>query len=554
MTSSTSSSTALVPYYPEHQALHKAQEYLLKESDFSKRVTIPLPADPDDLYEKVLFQFQRHIEKQYQELPWPEHMKKILVETQIHGGKGDIVAAAKAISLMQRICPETVTFDWVSEAVLSEYDPLSFLTPAEASKVHHRSFSSSPVETDPADFLLIGPVASLGKDYIENRVTYRKIKGPIYGFKEIASGGPFFLNYKLYQAIFPSDSEYVSFPMDILPGTGVFLDPSRMQAPLSRTYCCPSYIHSIQDPDLRKDILESMQVYDDTTTPDYDKYSLNSGYAHRPTSWGKFIDCVAMHEQEKHAVIVLNQKGEFYNLSAEEFCDQIFTPERLDLFKKHGYGSLTLKAQDTEKAFLLSEDCQTKRNLTVIIRPSFKPNDMKQLQLASERLIATGDNTAIESWAARCKLYLYECFPHKAEFLNQQITLAKTIAPSVAKLLEYSVSTSELEEILKDPALAEDTLKFCKYITEHCSFDPIFEAGIKRTAWHHTIPELMTIEEDIINKGKEFQNGLLEYVKDPKPGKSLTISTLPQLKKRVREVVDLYLQKTASPSIEKDKT
>ena len=407
--------------------------------------------------------------------------------------------------------------------------------------MQHRHLHSLPGDTDPADFCLIGPVTSWGKGYIEARCG-RKIAGPIYGFQEIAKEGPDLdpmeRNIELFRLIFNSN---LHFPMGITPGSGVFLDQERIKSPLSRGYCCPSYLHCVQDAELRKDILGAMRIYDDKTTPDFDRYSFNSGYAHYPQSWGRFIDAVAIHECDKHVVIVLNQYGELNRLSAEEFCNEIFTQERLDLLQEKGYGSLSLKAKESVTSLLLTEDAQDKRDLTVIIRPSFTSQDMKQLQLASERLLATGDNTAIESWCARCKVYLYECWPHKCNFLKQQKNLAKTIAPSMGRLLDVPTDDRiALEKALKNPDLEKDTLNFCKYIIEHCSFDPLFEGGFKRAAWHHTIPDFMKIEEETI--GKEFQRDLVQYIKDPRSVISLTISTLPQLQERIEKRMQQYFE------------
>lgn len=506
----------------------------------SQSITVSLPENMDDLLEKVLILFQREIEKIYLNLPWPKNMKNILIETTVSGGKGDIAAAAKAISLVLRFCPKSVSIDWV-HASISGCDPLSFLTHQEKSRVTHRELRSLPVNKDPADFVIIGPIVGIGKAKIEE-YTGRKIEGPIYGFNEIAMGhgDPTWINFKSYFSIFPSTLRY--FSMGITPGSGIFLDQTRIKAPLTRTCCCPSYLLSIQDASLRKDILESMQVYDDRTKPDFDRYSFNSGYAHNPNLRGRFIEAVAIHECSKDAIIVLNDRGAFGALSSEEFFDYIFTSKRLDLLQKKGYGSITLKTKNKEISFLLSEDGQNMRNVTVITRPSFTPHDMKQLQLSSERMIATGDNTAIEAWCAKCKLFLYECLPHKLGFKEQQIDLAKKMAPAMSRLLELpnDCSTSKLEKAVHDPDLEKDTLNFCKYVVEHCSFGPIFEAGIKRAAWHHIIPDLVTIEEQTIDK--EFQTDLIQYVKDPKSKKFLTINTLPQLEKRIQETVADYLK------------
>lgn len=545
-------------------------------------VDIALPPQVENL-DEALFPLHRQIESQYSALPWPVKMQKIVVLTQVCGGRGDIAAAAKAIALMQKLRP-TLTFDWVLQgAQLDQYDPMSFLSCNDPSKVRIRYWLSQPPEEAPGDFLLAGPVKlDLGIDYIESRIS-RKIAGPTFGFMENAEDlrtfYPEILQAKvenapqqasaneIYQTLhstaFPSKSGNSKglLPMGVQPGSGVFLDQSRIEAPLSRGYCCPSYLPQIQDGELRKDILEAMNVFDGHSEPDYDQYSFNSGYAHHPASWGKFIDCTAIHEKNKHVVIVLNQRGEFAHPSIQEFQDQIFTPERLALLKQKGYGTVVFKGQGQEPA-LLQEDGgpQSDRRLTVIVRPSFVPSDMRRMQLASERLLATGDNSAVESWCARCKLYLYEDVANlgcKWRFLEQQVDLAQTISPNLSKLLalfggdrrlpDHSLNQplsgqkmAEMEQLLNDPNLSDATLQFCDRITANYSFYEVLEAALKRTAWHHYIPELARIEAETLDEG--FRSGLVGYLKNPEASeKALRVQAIPELGKRVQEAVQQYL-------------
>jgi hypothetical protein len=538
-------------------------------------IDIALPEQIENLAE-TLFPLHRKIEGLYCDLPWPVQMQKIVVFTKVQGGRGDIAAAAKAITFMQQICP-TLTFDWVLlGAMHDQYNPQSFLHCRDPSKVQIRDCPSQPFETSSGDFLLVGPVKN---DYaIEAiaRLISRRIAGPSCGFMENAEDILTFIPEvlqsvvektspdKIYQTlhsyVFPSKLGGLNrgcLPMGLQPGSGVFLDRGRIEAPLSRGYCCPSYLLQIQDVELRNDILESMHVFDGQSAPDYDQHSFNSGYAHRPASWGKFIDCVAIHEQNKHVVIVLNQRGEFANLATEQFQNQIFTPARLAFLKQKGYGTVILKGQGpTALALQDAEDPQLERCLTVIIRPSFAPSDMRQLQLASERLLGTGDNSALESWCARCKLYLYEDVANlgcKWRFLQQQVDFAQTISPNLSRLLALfggdrrlpgvSVNEtfsreemSEIEQLLNDPDLSDATLHFCDHVTTNYSFDKVLEGALKRAAWHHCIPELASIEAETIDK--EFFPELLAYLKNPNTSqKNLRVTTLPELKMRLKKTV-----------------
>lgn len=539
-----------------------------------------LPEEIDDLQE-ILFPLHRQIERLYRDLPWPEKIQKIVVLTQVSGGRGDIAAAAKAISSMQRMCP-SLTFDWILPgARFDQDDPMSFLNCNDPSRIHMRGLPSEPPEEGPGDFLLVGPVrVSWGIDDIERRIA-RKISGPVFGFLEngdyLSTFWPEMVQAELrsvpdeanlnekYQyvhpSIFPSKAEDGNglLPMGLQQGSGVFLDESRIQAPLSRGYCCPSYVLQLQDEGLRSDILEAMNGSDMQSEPDYDRCSLNSGYAHRPPSWGKFIDCVAIHERQRHGVIVLNQHGEFACLSTKEFQDQIFTPERRAFLLQKGYGTVIVKGKEQEPSFVLNgENSQACRRMTVIVRPSFSPGDMRLLQLASERLLATGDNSAVESWCARCILYLYEDVANcgcKWRFLQQQVDLAATISSRYSKLLAifggdrrlpehvlYGPPTlqkmAEIERLLLDPTVRDATLQFCGQIIERYSFHAVLEGALKRAAWHHCIPELEMVEAEAL--GDKFRAGIVAYLHNPEVSeKKLIVGDLSELGNRVRQRVGL---------------
>lgn len=563
-------------------AFHKFEDsFKISSSKKLKGIDVVLPKEIEIL-DEALFPLHRQIESQYRTLPWPDKIQKIVVLTQVQGGRGDIAAATKAIAVMQRICPN-LTFDWVLQgAQYNQYDPISFLNCKDPSKVKARTWQSEPSEDIPGDFLLAGPVKlGWGINYIENRIS-RKIAGPIFGFMENAEDFQTFHsemlpiiiekfpnkeNQEIYESlhriVFPnrSGNSQGLLPMGIKTGSGVFLDKSRLEAPLSRGYCCPSYLTQIGNVELRKDILEAMDVFDNESQPDYDQYSFNSGYAHHPVSWGKFIDCVAIHEKEKHVVIVLNQRGEFANPSTEEFQEQILEEKRLVFLKTKGYGNVIFKGQDRKALYL--QQASNARCLTVIIRPSFTPNDMKQMQLASERLLATGDNSAVESWCARCKLYLYEDVANwgcKWRFLQQQVDLAREISPNLSRLLALfggdsrlserflnkplnSETMEEMEKLLNDPELSKATLDFCDHITSNYSFDDVLEGALKRTAWHHCIPELCKLESETLDK--EFQTGLVTYLKNQEESeKILHVNNLPSLSKQIQETVRKYLSYT----------
>ncbi len=558
---------------------------------FPEKFDITFPSEIKDLPEALFF-FHRYIDSQYSALPWPEKMQKILIFTHLSGGKGDLAAAGKVIALMQRICPDLI-FDWAVIAACYDptYQPHLFLNGADHSKVHVRCSptvygGSKPKDESPADMVVTGPFSLCDHSCEEIEKTInRPIKGPVFSFQEnaqflwqlnshetqeiISDGRKGHrsneeIYQKLHPIIFPSTAtrERSTLPMGIQPGSGVFLDTARIKAPLSRGYCCPSYLLQIQDAQLRDDILIAMNVFDQGTQPDYDQHSFNSGYAHASATWARFIDCVAMHEKKKHVVIVLNQEGAVHQLSTPTFQSEIFTQKRLAFLKQKGFGDILLKGEKPQTfAVQKAANPQQERRLIVIIRKFFSPNDMKCMQLASERLLATGDNSAAEAWCSRCKLYLYEDVNNagcKWRFLQQQVDLAKTISPNLSRLLTLfggglrinippheprsEDQMAEIEELLNDPNISDATLQFCDEIVSNYSFDTVLEGALKRTAWHNYIPELAQIEASALDEN--FRTGLMEYLDNPNTAKKeFCVSQIPAMGVNIKKAIEQHFEK-----------
>jgi hypothetical protein len=255
---------------------------------------------------------------------------------------------------------------------------------------------------------------------------------------------------------------------------------------------------------------------------------------------------VSIHEKEKNVTIVLNQHGAFKSFTTDEFCEHIFTPTRQEQLKELGYGILSVKGAENAPRNVLSS-IKGERSLTIILRPFFKPNDMKNLQLASERLLATGDNTAAESFAARCGLYVYEDVANlgcKTQFLQQQVQLAHTISPNVGTLLSLfgkrgdfsEENRAHVIEILQDPYLKEKTFHFCNLIVKNYSFQKILQGALKRFAWHQALPTLM--HEEIASLDPSFKEGLVDFFKNAHDeDKILTLNNISFLKQTIEQNV-----------------
>lgn len=508
----------------------------------------PFPKPP-----RVLYQLQRLIEAPYRNLPWPQDIRHIAVHTMLAHGRGDTATAAKVIKLMQRMCP-SLTFDWIIDA--KDYDAATFLKDLDdPSKV--KIYNHFPTERK-ADFCMEGPACRGGSDaknsplfvFFEIDYPTNYFNGFVFDvmkeLRERGDKGTVQERYQqLHKTLFAATGRHVELVMGIQEGTGVFLDVARLNAPLSRGDCCPRYLGLLEDPLLRKDILESLGVQATDSLPDYDKYSLNFGYAHLTNSWKKFIDFVAVHERQKMVTIVLNQNGCNNPHSIESFGEQVFTAERLSFLKKWGYGKIAIKGQEQEPLLVQTGSEPTDRSLTIILRRSFSPSDVRNLQLASERLLATGDNTPAESWAARCKLFVYEIWNGKAAFFYEQASLAEKVSPQLGKLMTIfsravgELSAKEMSEaidILLQPSLSQATLDFCNLVTKSHSFADALEGALKRTAWHHRIPRLIDLEAEVIDE--QLQSQVINYLSSEEAvPNTATIKNLPLLSQRIEQLV-----------------
>ncbi len=367
----------------------------------------------------------------------------------------------------------------------------------------------------------------------------------------------------MHPKFFPSDCRYCSegyLPMGLQPSDGVLLDQSRLKAPLSHGYYCPSYLLKIEAASLRRSILEAMATPDDgQSLPNTDNTSFNAGYAHHRSSWEKFILSVAIHEKRKDVVIVLNQRGEFIDLNCAQFQEQVLHSGLLALLKEKGYGNVVYDGETTGKQILQTEEGS--RTLTVITRPRFTSADMKWMQLAAERLLGTGDNSALEAWCAKCILYLYEDVSNggcKGRFLNQQVDLARQFSPALSQLLALFGGDSRLEErclnqsltgekmreleaLLNDPSLADATLAFCKHICAHYSLDRVLEAALKRIAWLHCLPELAKVEAN--EMGEDFQTAFVSHVLHMNDESDDIVLPLPRFEEMGRKVREIVLRR-----------
>lgn len=507
--------------------------------------------------------FKKALEAPYRALPWPDCMKKITFFTEVKGGFGDIVAAGRVIDLAQKMAPET-NIDWQFTGCYVNPSKFLYYTDPSRIEMFWKSRRVEPIETH---FLITGPTdTGWGMNYIAAKIN-TKVAGPRFTFLECAEMSDSILFTSLLTsksknskkrfhnifaglAIVPSSNAHL---LGLEPGSGLLLDSERVNAALSRKGCCPSYLARIQDKDLLTDLAIALKFHPGKTLPDFDKFSLNFGYAHYSESWARFIDSVATQTQTKNVVIVLNTRSTLEKFHEMEFKETIFTKERLRMLQELGYGIVHLKRKNEPGKAILLESPKENRSLEVILREGFLPEDVKWLQLAAEGLLTTGDNSFTEAIAARCTYLQYEVanpiYSCKSNFQKQIIAQANDLYAPLGKLLAIngeSCSLSQEDEearrnLLRDPLMRSATLMFCEKITQEHDARPLLEAAIKRVAWTYLIPELFALEREHIDP--ESQKELCAFFEGvDSPPRKVAVSNLTQLAQEIQAKVQDYME------------
>ena len=156
-------------------------------------------------------------------------------------------------------------------------------------------------------------------------------------------------------------------------------------------------------------------------------------------------------------------------------------------------------------------------------------------------------NSPAESWAAKCKLYIYEDVANCGvtdQFLKQQVKIADKIDPRLGQFLKLVGKVGALNEeemdqvkkILQDSDLSKATFNFCNYVVKHYRFEEAFLGSLKRVLWHHYIPQLSEIEAKALDN--DFKEKVVKYLESFETEQQvILLKNLPLLASRIREVV-----------------
>lgn len=478
----------------------------------------------------IVYSLRQRVNNLYSNLPWPSQIKQVAFITQVVGGKGDISSSAKVIELVQNIAPHIritwyLTNDVYGLGDFSElFDAVHFLKNCpRPQKIRLKRWDPQHCK---AELLIFGPPHMFFEEPVINNLP----KIPTLHFSDY---GDCFIeqpqldkvkrerDHPSYETVYrcllaAHETEAMVFT-GVIEGTGIFLDRKRLQAERGL-----HHLLELEDTSLKEAILEK-----DT------EFSMNFGYAYNLHSWEKFIDVITIDEQKRDLVLVCGT-------SRWQNFFSILNATKLSKIKERGIGKVLAKnkGQVGWTPFLEEQEGRTFR---ILVWPSISPDDFRRLQLASDRLLATGDNSAAEAWAARPpRLYLYEDIGFKNDFLEQQIRVAKKVAPLLGEILCLFSSVIRFEEIeisiltklLQKDSLEEDVSKFCQYIIHNFSLEPIFKGAILRAAWHAANPNLMEEEVDATRQIWETQMLVLFHQAHPIE-ETITLRALDAIGKRL---------------------
>lgn len=510
-----------------------------------------LPVDLQDLPEITTLVI-RKLEELYQDRSWPiEEYPAVTVLSQVWQGAGDVVSGRNLIERIARF-HEGIKINWcvpISSKVIS--DPYETLPP----ELKGRVTMITPEEFQKigkGDVLVAGP-SHMGDDwsYIEKArgkgaavIAVDELAFPSYGCGESLSKTLDKLSKfsDIFKEFFPAQSgkkENMS-AMGLGEGQGVFLNQERIRESLFDVGCDPKYLKLLENKELQQSIFNALGG------EDYSTASLAFGYAQIFSSKKEFVECAAMKEQEKNVVVVLNAKGEECPYTTpSEYSAHIFSDENLKFFEEMGYTSFVVKKG---KEIVRISRGSGGREITVDLYDRFAKEDMKNLQLAAPMLLATGDNTLIESLCAGSTFLVYECRGHKRELLNQLIGLSSNISEDYTELLKTfgrergvndpNISQEErerLKTILQSEELPKAVAKLCKTVVANYSLDDKLKGQILRSVYNHLKPK-ESLEEEMAALGPEMKEALMAYVNEPGNYK-VPIPGLEEMKERVETYI-----------------
>ncbi|ANH78254.1 hypothetical protein Cs308_0083 [Candidatus Chlamydia sanziniae] len=307
-----------------------------------------------------------------------------------------------------------------------------------------------------------------------------------------------------------------SISLGFSQGTGILIDAERAEAPLSEGHCCPSYLVDIKHVNLRKLLLAAFIDYEKKDPTVLRSVSINYGDSYGLSLRRLFIDIVMLDETEKDVVVVCNHKVET-GIRMTEHDQTVFNERKCLLMANRGYSHLNVihccdQSIEVKERVVLNE---TKgRAYTLILTSTLDGSDVRNLQLASDRMLATGDNSAFESMAAGCKLFVYETLEHKHCWQEEQAIFASRISSDLERFFDTIAHENKklirLLPQLKNPNLHKACRTFCETAVACKDFSYVLDTAVRQAIWTSRHPELIVMEQKAL--GEPCLDSITQYI------------------------------------------
>ncbi|ETR80351.1 hypothetical protein X556_0318 [Chlamydia pneumoniae B21] len=217
-------------------------------------------------------------------------------------------------------------------------------------------------------------------------------------------------SFSTYCSLFMSVKNHYKLNLGIQNSlSGWLLDPYRVCAPLSSPYSCPSYLLDLQNKELRRSLLSTFLDPKNPTSETFRSVSINFGNSSFGQRWPEFLSRVLHDEKEKHVAVVCNDA---------KILEEGLFPEALSLLEENlresGYSYLNILSVSPEgvskvqERQILRRDLQGRSFTVMITDLPLGSEDIRSLQLASDRILVSSSLDAADACASGCKVLVYE--------------------------------------------------------------------------------------------------------------------------------------------------
>ncbi|BAA98662.1 DUF562 domain-containing protein [Chlamydia pneumoniae] len=278
--------------------------------------------------------------------------------------------------------------------------------------------------------------------------------------------------------------------------SGLLLDRQRLHAPLSQGSHCHSYLADLTHEELKILLFSAFVDAKNISKKELREVSLNFANDTSVESWLRFLLLVSYDEKEKDVVVVCNHSEPNILGLPPEAVSQL-----IEELSDEGYSYLNVVRCDlsgettVQQRLLLNAD--EGRSMTVVISelPEGHP-DIRNLQLASERIFVSREKEAADAYASGCKVVAFD--DEHLPWVSSHIAYAEEIREKQEQTMQGSLTEEQLGALLCNTVSTEKNLAFA------------LDAVIKQSVWRFRNPDLFAYEREALEAS--VTDALVSYV------------------------------------------